>query len=79
MAPLTIPKNLKFKPLFPLPASAITIIESVDVEMVAKTLIFDTINLGFESKEPLTPSPKSQSLVAKKKKCDHEGTHHFQD
>jgi hypothetical protein len=45
--------------LFPLPTSVITTIESVDLEMVVKTLIFDTIGLTSKSKEPLIPSPKS--------------------
>jgi len=79
MAPLTIPKNFKFKSLFPLPASVVTIVESVDVQMVAKTLIFDIIDLAYELKKPLIPSPKFQILVVKKKNCDHESTHHFQD
>jgi len=48
MAPLTIPKNFKFKLLFPFPANVVTIVESVDVEMVAKTLIFDIIDLAYE-------------------------------
>jgi hypothetical protein len=47
--------------------------------MVAKTLIFDIIDLAYELKKPLIPSPKFQSLVVKKKNCDHESTHHFQD
>jgi hypothetical protein len=79
MAPLTIPKNFKFKPLFPLLASATTIIKNVDVEMVVETLIFDIIDLASKSKKLLTPSPQSQTLVVKKKKHDNEGTCHFQD
>jgi hypothetical protein len=47
MAPLTIPENFKFKPFFPLPASATTIIESVNVEMVVETLLSNTIYLAF--------------------------------
>jgi hypothetical protein len=47
MAPLTIPKNFKFKPLFPLPASATTTIKSADVEMVIETLLSNTIDLAF--------------------------------
>ncbi len=46
MACLTIPKNFKFKPIFPFPISVITIIESANVEMVVETPIFDTINLA---------------------------------
>jgi len=53
MAPLTNPKNFKFKSPLPLFANVATIIKSVNVEMVAETLIFDIINL---SKEPLTPA-----------------------
>jgi hypothetical protein len=59
MFPLTIPKNFKFKPLFPLPTSATTTVRSVDVEMVVETLIYDTINLVFRLEEPIIPSPKS--------------------
>jgi hypothetical protein len=47
MAPLTILENFKFKPFFPLPANATTIIESVDVEMVVETLLPNTFDLAF--------------------------------
>jgi hypothetical protein len=40
MAPLTISKNFKFKPLFLLLASATTTVENVDVEMVIEALFF---------------------------------------
>jgi len=73
------PQNFKFKPLFPFLASVVTIVESVDVEMITKTLIFDIIDLASKLKKPLIPSLKFQSLVVKKKNCDHESTHHFQD
>jgi len=53
MDPFTNPKNFKFKWPFPLFANVATIIKSVNVEMVAETLIFDIIDL---SKEPLTPA-----------------------
>jgi hypothetical protein len=65
MAPMTIPKNFKFKLLFLLPTNAITIVESVDVEMVVKTLLSDTIDSTSKSKELLIPSPKSQKFSSK--------------
>jgi hypothetical protein len=45
MAPFTIPKKIKFKPVFPLLSRVATIVENVDIEMVTKTLISNTINL----------------------------------
>jgi hypothetical protein len=79
MALPTIPKKIKFKLFFLFFVSVVTMVNNAYVEMVIETLIFDIIDLTFESKEPLTPSLKSQSLVANKKKCDHESTWHFKD
>jgi hypothetical protein len=79
MAPLTIPKKIKFQPIFPLPISVATIVENVDIEMVTKTLISNTIDLASKSKELLTPSLEFQSPIAKKKKPTHESICHFQD
>ncbi len=79
MAPLTIPKKFKFKLIFPLPISVATIVENVDIEMVTKTLISNTINLASKSKVILTPSLEFQSPITKKKKRDHECICHFQD
>jgi hypothetical protein len=67
MALPIIPKNFKFKLFFLFFVSVAITIKSANVEMVVEILIFDTIDLTFESKEPLTPSFESQSLVAKKK------------
>jgi hypothetical protein len=39
MACVTIPKNLKFKPIFLFPVGVITTIESADVETVVETLV----------------------------------------
>jgi hypothetical protein len=41
------------KSLFLLPINVATTIKSVNVEMVAKTLFFNTINVAFGSKELL--------------------------
>jgi len=79
MAPLTIPKKFKFKLIFPLPNSVATIVENVDVEMVAETLISNTIDLASKSKELFIPSLESQSPIAKKKKHNHESIRHLQD
>jgi hypothetical protein len=59
MVLLTIPKNFKFKPLFPLLVSVTTTVRSVNVEMVVETLISDTIELIFILEKPLIRSPES--------------------
>jgi len=46
--------------------------------MIVETLISNTIDLVSKLEELLFQA-KSLSLVAKKKKHDNEGTHHFQN
>jgi hypothetical protein len=79
MAPLTIPKTFKFKLIFPLPISVATIVENANIEMVAETLISNTINLASNLEELFTPILEFQSPITKKKKRDHESVRHFQD
>jgi tRNA G26 N,N-dimethylase Trm1 len=46
------------KSLFLLPTNVATNVESANVEMITKTLIFNTIDVAFGSKLPFIPSAK---------------------
>ncbi len=65
---LLIPKNFRFRPIFPIP------MHEINHELTPTFEACITPLKEFEKPLNLSPIPKT-----KRKKCDHEGVRHFQD